>query len=228
MEEIKRHKTYKMIKRAFFSVVFLIYKIFGIKNRNYYISKWFSEDGDNKLLTNYPLTSKSTVVDVGGYLGVFSDNIVDKYNPNIYIYEPVKSFFKILKNKYLGNKKVTIFNYGLSNRNTIKKIYLLADGSSLVKKGEKSLKIKLVDVKNIFKNLKKVDLMSINIEGSEYDVLERLVNTSLIKKIKFLQVQFHSFVPDATIRRQKIIKGILKTHKRHFTYPFVWESFELR
>lgn len=228
MEEIKNFKIYIIIKRVFFSVVFLIYKILGIKNQKYYIGKWFSEDGDNKHLTNYPLTTKNAVVDVGGYLGVFSDRIINKYNPNVFIYEPVKSFYKILKNKYLGNKNVYVFNYGLSNTNSTKKIYLLADGSSLVKKGERSVNIKLVDVKNIFISLKKVDLMSINIEGAEYDVLERLINTGLIKKVKFLQVQFHSFIPEAVTRRQKIIREILKTHKKRFAYPFVWESFELR
>lgn len=228
MEEIKRYKIYIITKRGFFSVLFLTYKVFGIKNQGYYISKWFSDNGDDRLLTNYPLTSKNTVVDVGGYLGVFSDRIINKYNPNVFIYEPIKSFYKILKNKYLRNKNVYVFNYGLSNTNSAKKIYLLADGSSLVKKGEKSTKIKLADVKNIFRNLKRVDLMSINIEGAEYDVLERLINTGLIKKVKFLQVQFHSFVPDASDRRQKIIEDILKTHKNRYSYPFVWESFELR
>ena len=67
--------------------------------------------------------------------------------------------------------------------------------------------------------------MSINIEGAEYDVLSNLIKTGNIEKIKFLQVQFHDFMPNSKVLREVILRQLKKTHKLRFSYPFVWESF---
>lgn len=228
MVNLKSTKIYMLPKKFFFVVVNFLLKTIDLKNWEYYYSKWIIDNGDEILLTKYPLNSESIVVDIGGYTGYFSDKIVDLYNPHITILEPVKKFYKILKNKYANNKKVEIYNYGLSNKNSQQKIYLSDDGTSLIKKSDKTETIKLIDATTFFRKFKSIDLLSINIEGAEYEVLERLLETRLIKKIKFLQVQFHSFVPEASNRRQNMIKNILKTHKIYFSYPFVWESFRLK
>lgn len=193
-----------------------------------YFSRWIIDRGDEFLFFNYPLNSKSIVIDIGGYKGFFSDEIISLYDPTIYILEPVQEYFLILKNKYAKNKKVKIFNFGLSDKNITRDIYLSGDGSSLIKKGNKSEKIKLVDTAIFFKKIGLVDLVSINIEGSEYEVLDKLISTSLINNIKYLQVQFHEFIPNSIKMRNSIVKLILKTHKIKYSYPFVWESFELK
>ena len=36
-----------------------------------------------------------------------------------------------------------------------------------------------------------IDLLKINIEGGEYDVIPRLLDTKMINKIKYIQIQFH-------------------------------------
>ena len=45
--------------------------------------------------------------------------------------------------------------------------------------------------------------MKINIEGGEYELLERLIAADLIRKIDDIQVQFHNFVPDAAARMER-------------------------
>lgn len=35
----------------------------------------------------------------------------------MYIFEPVREYYDILKNKYRNNDKIKIFNFGLSNKN---------------------------------------------------------------------------------------------------------------
>ena len=196
--------------------------------RVYYFSKWIADKGDSNLLFDYSINDKSLVVDIGGYKGFFSDKIISLYNPTIFIVEPVKEYFLILKNKYKNNKKVGVFNYGLSDKNGTQNIYLSDDGTSLIKKTGQSEKIKLVDAAIFLRKFKSIDLLSVNIEGAEYQVLERLIKTDLIKRVQFLQVQFHEFAPHAKNLRKRIIKKILKTHRVRFSYPFVWESFELK
>lgn len=228
MEKIRDYKLYKISKRIFFTIIYIVLKNLGTKNRKYFYSKWIVDNGEQTLLTKYPLNTRSLVIDVGGYTGNFSDKIVTLFNPHLIILEPVKKYFNILKRKYSNNKNVILHNYGISNKNSLQKIYLSADGTSLIKRSGKTEKIKLINAASFLKNYRHVDLLSINIEGAEYDVMERIIETGMIKKIKYLQVQFHSFVPDANNKRNDIVKNISKTHDVHFSYPFVWESFKLK
>ena len=73
-----------------------------------------------------------------------------------------------------------------------------------------------------------VDLMKINIEGGEYDGLDKLVGTGLIKGIKSIQVQFHDFVPDAEKRVKDIHDKLQVTHIPTYQYEFVWENWQRR
>lgn len=227
MNDFKESKVYKILKRLFFGVFFLFLKNFGSKNRKYFYSQWVRDDGDESLLIDYPLNDGCVVIDVGGYTGNFSDKILKLYNPHLIILEPVKKYSKILMNKYSKNKNVSIYEYGLSDSDSNQKIFLSDDGTSLFKKSDSSETIKLVDSAKFVKKYKKVDLMSINIEGAEYDVLERLIESGVIKRIKNLQVQFHSFAPKAEQRRKILLKKLSKTHSTRFSYPFVWVSFSL-
>jgi hypothetical protein len=79
---------------------------------------------------------------------------------------------------------------------------------------------------NLAKNCT-IDLMKINIEGGEYDLLERLIETNMISRIKNIQVQFHDVAPDSLSRMLAIQTSLLKTHSNIFNYKFVWDSYEL-
>ena len=114
----------------------------------------------------------------------------------------------------------------MSDKAGYRNIYLSDDGTSLINKSNVSEKVRLTDCLAFLKKFKSVDLISINIEGEEYKNLNRLIEGGLIKRIKFLQIQFHDFVPAAKAKRSRIIKKILKSHTVRYSYPFVWESFE--
>ena len=70
--------------------------------------------------------------------------------------------------------------------------------------------------------------MKINIEGGEFELLERLIQTGLISRIKNIQVQFHNIAVESTKRMEKIHQGMYKTHQPTFQYKFVWENWVLR
>lgn len=226
--QMKQNKVYKFTKMIFYKIINIFLEIINLKNRGYYYSKWVSDSGDEKLYTKYPLTTKSLVLDIGGYTGRFSDQIILRYNPHIVIYEPVRSFYQALKNKYYTNNLVRVVNVGLSNKKSSEKIRVSGDGTSIYRNDGKMETIRLVDAAVELNKYKIIDLISINIEGGEYDVIERLIKIGVIKKINFLQVQFHSFVPNSINRRKDLLKTILKTHDVYYSYPFVWESFKLR
>ncbi|QQG42249.1 MAG: FkbM family methyltransferase [Candidatus Woesebacteria bacterium] len=222
---IKQSNVYKKAKWAFYKIINVTLATFKIKNREYYYSKWIIDHGDETLYTKYPLSSKSLVLDIGGYEGKFSDQIITLYNPKIVIYEPVKKFFLNLKRRYRTKNSVSVLNWGLSNKNTLTKVRLSGDGTSIYSKSGEMEKVRFLDAAIALKKYSAIDLISINIEGSEYDVVERIIDSGVIKRIKNIQIQFHRVVPNCEARRLSIIKGLHKTHRTLFSYPFVWESF---
>ena len=73
-----------------------------------------------------------------------------------------------------------------------------------------------------------IDLMKINIEGGEYDLLDHLITSNLVSRIKNIQVQFHDFIPDANSRMKNIQNELAKTHELTYQYKFVWENWRLK
>lgn len=73
-----------------------------------------------------------------------------------------------------------------------------------------------------------IDLVKIDIEGGEYDVLPQLIETGLISRIRFLQIQFHRFVDGAVQKRENLREHLRKTHTESWCYPFIWESWEAK
>lgn len=198
-----------------------------MKQKN--LSQWFEDGGDNSLRINYDLNEKSVVFDLGGYFGEWSEKIYNKYKCKIHIFEPIPSLFSGLNQKFSGNNDIEIYNFGMSDNESTIEISLLNDASSFNIQSENSVKAKVVSIKNflIEKNINNIDLIKINIEGDEYKVLNCLLNNDLIKNFKNIQVQFHSFIPDAINLRNQIREKLKKTHMLTYDYEFVWENWEL-
>jgi len=192
------------------------------------IRKWFKDRGDYTHNINYDLNEDSKVIDIGGYTGVWSQQIIDKYNPNMYIIEPVPMFFDTLIDKFGDNPKVHLLNVGVSTRNKKGKLYMSGDGTSSNFNNEHPIDIKYRTIEHILWrwNLDKVDLIQINIEGDEYPLLTYMIKRGLLKYFKNIQVQFHLGINDAKVKRRYIRKGLKKNNfKIKFDYPFVWESW---
>lgn len=190
---------------------------------------WVEIHGDKTLRLDYPLNENSLIIDVGGYEGQWASDIFAKYCCNIIIFEPVKKFYDNIKERFIKNNKISSYNVGLSNKDNNTTISLLDDSSSLFKKDSMSENIKTVNA-SVFlkeKNIHDIDLMKINIEGSEYDLLENLIESGFILKIKNIQVQFHDFIPNARERMTLIQEKLKKTHHLTYQYEFVWENWEI-
>lgn len=199
----------------------------SFKPNNHVILNWFRDNGDETLRLRYPLSENSVVFDVGGYLGKWSNKIVERYNPRVYIFEPVPEYFSKIKFRFKDNPKVSAFNFGLSNRTSNEIISIDKDSSSVHKKTNKQATIKIEDITAfISKNkIKRINLIKINIEGGEYDLLKGMIDSGSIKKCDDIQIQFHNFYPCAKKLREEIRKALAKTHFLTYDYPFVWENW---
>lgn len=192
------------------------------------LSKWIANDGDNTHNITYELNENSKIMDLGGYNGVWAQQMIEKYNPYVYIVEPVNSFYENMSNKFLNNKKVKLLNVGVGVEDKDGIIYMNGDSTSSKLSDGKSVNVKFNTIESILKhfNIDNVDLLQINIEGDEYSILEKMLKTGTINKIKSIQIQFHLGVGDEIQRRGKIRDGLVKNNfKINFDYPFVWESW---
>jgi FkbM family methyltransferase len=195
------------------------------------IYKWQDIQGDNTLRLDYPLDENSLVFDVGGYRGDFSAKIHCRYNCKTIVFEPVKEYHKKIQDRFKYNEKIKVFNIGLAGRSCDAEITVDKASSSLFRKfriNNPSEVAHLISINDFLKNNKilQIDLIKINIEGSEYDLLDSIIDNQIIKKIEYLQIQYHLFVPNAQERRSKITHELQKTHELMWDYPFVWESWK--
>ncbi len=63
--------------------------------------------------------------------------------------------------------------------------------------------------------------MKLNIEGGEYELLERLLEAGLINIINHIQIQFHDVGSESASRMEKIRGELSKTHVCTYRYKFV-------
>ena len=196
---------------------------------------------DNALNSNYifhEIDEHSLVFDIGGYYGDWADKIYSIYEPNIYIFEPSETS-NLLKTKYKLNKKIKIFDFALGSNTNKTKFYTNSKSPSIsassVKKNnllDKEFIYQSLDIVEFFEREKvnKVDLISMNIEGGEYELLNRIIDTGIIKKIKSLMIQFHfiKFSKNEIQVYKNIIKNLEKTHQQLWNYPYVWEKWEIK
>lgn len=196
---------------------------------------------EHKFTYDYPLTSSSLVLDVGGYRGAWSASILEKYNPRIYVFEPISEFYEACVQRFAGKPNVTVYGFGLSdsNRNTV--FSKQGFNTSEFRGGADQQQLpadrvfgrpvtadaQLRDIYQICteNGFSEIDLISINAEGGEYDMLRRMINTGLVARCKNIQVQFHNFHPDAERLRNEIRADLARTHVESFSYKWVWESW---
>lgn len=196
------------------------------------VSRWFKDKGDETLRLNYPLTQQSIVFDLGGYQGDFAAEVHERYGCKVYIFEPVLEFYQNCVERFQGNDKIICLNYGLSSSNSWLDIGLAENASSFTSPHAKG-PMQRVEVRSIVECIRelgtdKIDLLKINIEGGEFDVLPAIIESCDIRKVQFLQVQFHNFVNNASKQREAIRIQLANTHSEMWNYEFVWESWTLK
>lgn len=193
-------------------------------------SSWFRDLGDKTLRLDYDLNEQSLVFDVGGYEGQWSSDIYAMYNCHIHIFEPVEIFATNIEKRFSRNQKITVHKFGLSAKTQPIEMGFQRDSSSIFNADKNPVSATLVCAADFISqnHIETIDLMKINIEGGEYDLLDHLIASGLVARIKNIQVQFHDFVPDAETRMVNIQKELNQTHFLTYQYPFVWENWQLK
>lgn len=204
-----------------------IQKKFFPTERDLIMRRWKIDAGDKKLRVEYALNRDSTVLDLGGFEGNWAGEIHERYGCQVLVFEPVQEYAEAIAQRFRGNSQIQIFPYGLAGSTRRERIGLCSDSSSMFITAEQTQEIELVDAAEWFSQhpIADIALMKVNIEGGEYELLERLIETGLVKKIRDIQVQFHDFSPDSLARMEAIQRALQATHTPTWQYQFVWENW---
>jgi FkbM family methyltransferase len=190
-------------------------------------AKQFWNDAANYyLLRTFNLNERIFAIDIGGYLGDWTAYLSNRYDCYLDVYEPVPEFYEKLEERFKGNDKVRCRNFGLGYPTRTEPIALMADSSTVYAPTREDAPI--ISIQDPAKFICEPDLLTINCEGGEYEILERLASGTNIKNIKYILVQFHDFFCDAEKNRNKVREMLNVTHKEDWCYPFVWEAWSAR
>lgn len=207
------------------------------------LHRFYDAGGVDLLFNNLPLDKNSTVIDVGGGSGYWAYNIFCRYSPKLLrIYEPDPRKCAQLTEAFRGahpqiqietaalgkhSEHLELFNYG--DRSCIP----LASKAHLKINAIPPLRVPVLDAYEALIQDGLIHLMELNCEGSEYDILDRLIDTDLIPRIQKLQIQFHDnqgalAILDHAERRSLIQRRLCNTHQQDFCFDYVWESWTLK
>jgi FkbM family methyltransferase len=191
-----------------------------MKNNILTADDWFKNNCYETIWIDHPLTEDSVVIEFGGYKGTWVKKIFEKYNCNIFVYEPVPSFYQELLNKFNNNQKVKIFNYGVSVKNESKPLFLKHDSTSVFfEVSDECINANFMSIDEILSLSGEVSLCQINIEGYEYELLEYLIETNKIQKLERIIIEFHGEKIEDCIERRKKIQDNLS----RVGYEKVWD-----
>jgi FkbM family methyltransferase len=151
-----------------------------------------------------PLSSSSTVIDLGGNQGEFCIPVAEKYGCRVVVVEPVPE----LASKLAGRSPritvlpvaagavdgVTSFNYDLARDKTGSAMDLEIVGSELPQESRRTIQVRVLSLESIVKkaNAEVIDLLKVDIEGLELDML-LAADASLLRRCKQITVEFHDY-----------------------------------
>lgn len=202
-------------------------KKFFPTERDRIMRQWRDARGDEKLRLDYALNRDSVVFDMGGFEGNWAHDMHQRYGCRVLVFEPVQSYAEAIKRRFSGNSAIEVYACGLAGATRREQIGLCSDGSSVFRQAEQIEEIDLIDAEEWFQQhpTPRIDLMKLNIEGGEYELLERLIATNRIGAIGDIQVQFHDIAPDSGARMAAIQQQLAKTHAPTYQFRFVWENW---
>ena len=156
-----------------------------------------------RLLSLEHINNNSIILDIGANNGDVTDVITKKYNPNIYCYEPNIICYNHMLKRFKKNSKIKIFNVAVSNftgeaflyfHEKAKNISEFNQRSSLKREKDgldvnKKIKVDCINIKEILDQHNEIDLIKIDVEGSEYEIMPEIIKNR--DKIKMVLCETH-------------------------------------
>jgi FkbM family methyltransferase len=177
-----------------------------------------------------PLDSHNVVIDGGAYKGEWLDSVALQYGCFIESYEAVPEFAQHLSQRYARNSRISVHACALGSENGSAVIALADNGSTILPQRSRgaspSVQITTRDTRTELRRIAQqhpIGCVKLNVEGSEYEILESLERNEGFGVSKSWLVQFHHVDEASARRRQRIQDALTATHRCAWCFDFIWE-----
>lgn len=192
----------------------------------------FYRNGGKELLYDLPVSTNELVIDAGGFEGDWTSKMLVQYGCRSEVFEPIPAYADNLQRLFRENAMVQVHAAALGGSTRITSFSVASDGSSefLSKGGSSSIEVEVKDIHGYIESLrdKIIACLKLNIEGGEYEVLERLIELCQTWRFKSFLIQFHKQPEGWEERYIKITTRLRETHNLDWCYPMVWEKWVKR
>ena len=173
----------------------------------------------------YKIKENDICIDCGANIGRVSDMFL-QMGAEVHAFEPHRDLHNMLLYKYKDNSKIKLHNQAVGTQNTkipfkiidneSENYLALSQGASVCNVDTADYKtvfeydIEMIDLceyiqKNIVNEGKRVYILKIDIEGAEWDLLEKIIQTKIYEYCDYIFCEEHSrFVQDGNQRLEKI------------------------
>ena len=182
------------------------------------------------------LQKGSLVIDAGANVGEFTKLFLDK-GFKVHAFEPDTIALKELKKKCETSKELKLYEAAVGLKNERQKLYRYrkfdesnpysTQGSSLLNyrsgKNKPFIEIKVIDfIEYLKQQTDNISLLKMDIEGIEIDILNKIIDEDLHKKIKFIFVETHErFSHSLGVETAKLKLRIKKLKIRNINLDWV-------
>lgn len=167
------------------------------------------ENSFNNFITSemYSQVNENSIcIDCGANVGTIAGAFANK-GATVYAFEPNPECFEELAKKFKGNSKIHLFQKGVLDRASTMKLYksiyhnddtlFFSQSSSLYSSknnidSREYFEVECIDLIDFIKNLNQnIMILKIDVEGAEFQILEKLINEKVYEKIKYILVETH-------------------------------------
>jgi FkbM family methyltransferase len=159
------------------------------------------------------------IIDVGAYIGLSILYFKSRYpNANITAFEPNPNVFPLLEEniEYNNIKNVKLHNIAIGKESGKRELYVESSGFAAFStasfrkdawNGKQKSRPIVVKTEPLSKYIdKKVDLLKIDTEGTEYEIIKELDDSGSFSKIENLLVEYHPSKNSKLQNLEKILK----------------------
>lgn len=200
---------------------------------------WYQVDGEHTKYFEWPIEKTDCILEIGAYEGRWVIEMVRRYECQGFAFEPSSRALRVARERAAEAGVGIVFQpYAVGNGKREAVLYdCNRDGATLFPgkdwekpgddKGYSEEPVTVLDISDTLElwGIKPWALVAINIEGGEFEVLSRLIETDHISWLERIMIQWHQPTKEDHDRMVEIQTNLALTHEMLWNHG-AWEAWQ--